>query len=388
MNRQLILLAIAFAFASVTLVTNAIAQTSDSSGTLRSVRQDAEDETESATTETTVTFRWLGFPDNSKFKVMGLHWFEQNKPELWRMPKTDFDSLPRGVKRRARTPVGARIVMRSNTSRLGLRVLPLTKEKQKGFDVYLDGKFFRSAGAEEPKVQKDVVLFKDLEKKEREITVYLPHLQDVLIKSIGVDEDTTFTAPSHKFAQALPVVFYGSSVCQGSGAARPAMTYPAMLCRELNLDFVSLGFGGAGKAEKNVVDLVTIIPACCFVFDLGKSYGMQDSRAYADMLVAARKQHPNVPMICITPITSSREVLDDSYSRRSQHARAAVREAVDQLLKSGERKLLLVEGTDLLGFADHDGLSSDGVHPSDYGYSLITHRLKPTVVKALSGTVH
>jgi lysophospholipase L1-like esterase len=43
----------------------------------------------------------------------------------------------------------------------------------------------------------------------------------------------------------------------------------------------------------------------------------------------------------------------------------------------------LVEGTDLLGFDEHDGLSKDGVHPTDYGYSIIANKLLPPVRKAL-----
>jgi len=47
---------------------------------------------------------WLPFPDNARFKVFGLHWFEENQPKLWRMPAGQINSLPRGVARQARQP--------------------------------------------------------------------------------------------------------------------------------------------------------------------------------------------------------------------------------------------------------------------------------------------
>lgn len=326
---------------------------------------------------------WLPFPDPAKFKVLGLWWFEQNQPKLWRMPGTEFDTLPRGVRARSRCPTGGRIVLKCDTSQLGLKVFPSNKGSLKGFDVYVNGSFVKSASAEEPKVETEVVLFRDLDRKEKEIVIYLPYHQEILVRGIGVDKDAKFGVPEHKFAWPLPLVFYGSSVCQGNGALKPGMTYPAKLCRDLNLDFVNLGFGGAGKAEGNVVDLVNSIPACGYVFDLGKSYGMQDGAAFKRMLQTVRKAHPKAPIFCLTPITSSREVYSASYSERSQHTRAAMRDATKEFIKSGEKEVYLLEGTELLGFGEHDGLSRDGVHPTDYGYSVIAGKLLPVTKKAL-----
>jgi hypothetical protein len=326
---------------------------------------------------------WLPFPDSAKFKVLGLWWFDQNKPKFWRMPEAQFDSLPKGVRGRSRSPSGGRILLKCDTSKLALKVWPLNKGSLKGFDVYVNGSFVRSAVAEEPKVEAEVVLFKDLDRKEKEIVIYLPYHQEVLVRAVGVDKDTKFSNPTHKFAKPLPMVFYGSSVCQGNGALKPGMIYPAKLCRDLNLDFVNLGFGGAGKAEVNVVDLVNSIPACGYVFDLGKSYGMQDATAYKRMLQTVRKSHPNVPIFCLTPITSSREVHSTEYSDRSQHTRRVMRDAANELIQSGEKDVYLIEGADLLGFGEHDGLSKDGVHPTDYGYSIIAGKLLPITKKAL-----
>jgi hypothetical protein len=328
-------------------------------------------------------FEWHPFPDGARFGLLGLHWFDENKPKLWRMPEGRFESLPKGVRGRCTAPAGGRIAIRCNTTKLALRLTHLTKGSLHGFDVYIDGRFFRSAVAEKPAVETELVLFSSLEDRVKDILVYLPCHQEVMIRSVGVDRNTEFASPEHRYARPLPVVFYGSSVCQGSGASKPGMTYEAILCRELNLDFVNLGFGGAGKAERSVVDLVNSIPACCYVFDLGKSYGMQDKTAYEGMLQTVRKAHPDVPIVCITPITSSLEVHSKSYSEKSVHTRTAMREAVNGILQSGEKNVYLIEGTDLLGFDEHDGLSKDGVHPSDHGFSIIARKLLPTMKKAL-----
>jgi hypothetical protein len=299
------------------------------------------------------------------------------------MPKGPFDSLPNGVKRQSNHPSGGRILLKCNTTKLALKVLPFAKGNLKGFDVYINGRFYRSVAAEEPKIEADLVLFTDFDDKEKEIMIYLPYHQEIIVKAVGVDKGTRFSAPDHQFAKPLPLVFYGSSVCKGSGALKPGMTYEAILGRELNLDFVNLGFGGAGKAEPNVVDVVNSIPACGYVFDLGKSYGMQDKTAFQAMLQTVRQSHPDTPIFCLTPITSALELHSPSYAARSEHTRTVMREAAKELIRSRDKNLYLIEGEVLLGFNEHDGLSRDGLHPTDYGYSIIARKLLPDVKKAL-----
>ena len=181
-----------------------------------------------------------------------------------------------------------------------------------------------------------------------------------------------------------PLVFYGSSVAQGAGACRPGMTYEAILARSLNMDFVDLGFGGNGRAEPEMVDLVNEVEACGYVFDLGKSYGTQTGDAYAAMLEAVRASHPEVPVICVTPIFSTREFFDSGYLDLSLHTRQVMRDAAVERRKAGDAKTFLVEGTDLLGPEDADGFH-EGVHPTDLGFRLMAERLAPVVRRAVFG---
>ncbi len=350
---------------------------------LTSMPADLADEAPEPESGAPIDFAWLAFPDGEKFAVRGLPWLAENGRSLWRLPASRFDVLPEAVKRRCKAPSGARILIRSNTTKLGLKATPAVKGGGKGFDVYIDGSFYRSAVAEQPGRESSIVLFKDLDRRTRNIVVYLPCHQEITIESVGVDRDAAFRPPALDDARPLPIVFYGSSVCQGSGTSRPGMTYEAIVCRALHLDFVNLGFGGAGKAEKAVVDLVSTLPACCYVFDLGKSYGMQDATAYREMLQTVRRTHPDVPIVCITPITSSIERHNADYARRSEHTRQVVEDAVRMFVDSGEKKVYLVDGRALLGFEEHDGLSKDGVHPSDNGFDMIARKLLPVLKQAI-----
>jgi hypothetical protein len=343
----------------------------------------ADDQDAAASLKEKIDFSWRAFPDDSCFKVLGLNWFRENQPLLLRLPKNSTGNVPKAVTERAKIPSGGRIYMKCTAAKLGLRVQAASKGGGRGFDVYINGSFYRSVSVEETGVDSDVVLYSDFDTSEKEILIYLPSQQSVLVKAVGTDEKAVFRSPEPKFKKELPIVFYGSSVCQGNGASKPGMTYEAIAARELGVDFINLGFGGAGKAEKGVVDLVNSIPACCYIFDLGKSYGMQDKQAFKVMLERVGKSHPGIPVICITPITSATEIYSKSYLERSIHTRTVMRDAAHEVIAAGASNIYIVEGEDLLGFKEHDGLSKDGVHPSDYGYHLIAQKLLPTVSRAL-----
>jgi len=330
-----------------------------------------------------IEFAWHAFPDDARFKVLGLYWFDANKPLLWRLPEDRMAVAPQGVAQRAKSPSGGRIYMKCSTSKLGLKVFAKNRGNGKGFDVYINGKFYKSIVSEQPNIETELVLFSDFDKMGKEITIYLPYHQAILVNAVGVDKDAVFQAPKPVFHKAFPIVYYGSSICQGTGASKPGMTYGAIIARELGADFVNLGFGGAGKAEKIVVELVNSIPACCYVFDLGKSYGMQDKNPYETMIRAVRKSHPGVPIVCITPITSALEMYSESYKQRSEHTRDVMNDAAKEVISQDSSNIFLIDGVKLFGYDEHDGLSNDGLHPSDYGYSLIARKLLPVFRQAL-----
>jgi hypothetical protein len=245
----------------MTLIANLNAQQAGPISASRTDQKAAAPVKDARESDSGIARNWLPFPDSTKFKVLGLYWFDGNKPLLWRLPKTQFDTLPKGVQRGCKHPSGARIALACDTTALGLKVHAAGSGSLKGFDVYINGVHHGSAGVKTANTDTNIVLFKGLEKKMREVVIYLPCRQEVTVEAVGVDENAKFSAPVPRFAKPLPIVFYGSSVCQGNGASRPGMTYEAILARDLNLDFINLGFGGAGKAEEDVVKLVNTIPA-------------------------------------------------------------------------------------------------------------------------------
>jgi hypothetical protein len=331
--------------------------------------------------------KWIAFPDD-RLVVSGLPWSRQNAPRLWRLPEQAAGQLPDAVQGLMRYPTGGRVRFASDSLQLHLRVDAPNVQSMgnmsplgsRGFDVYVDGVYWCSSRVAETGSQ-ILTFFQGAERALREITIYLPSFQEVRVEAVGLDADAVIRPPQ-AFVRALPIVYYGSSIAQGGCACRPGMSYEAILGRRLGVDFVNLGFSGAGKAEPKVVDLVARIEACCLVFDLGKSFGRQPAEVYGAMLDTVRRAHPDAPLVCITPIFSTRESYDAAYADLSEHVRDAVRQAVRQRMEAGESGLYLVEGNDLLGPGDADAFH-EGVHPTDLGFMRIADRLEPLLREVL-----
>ena len=325
--------------------------------------------------------RWTAFPDGS-LESSGLPWLDENLPDLYRLPRQAASSLPDGVRQQMRFPAGASLRLRSDTSELRLRVRCTPEHPAAELDIYVDGRFW---GTTPVTAEGEAVCFTGAPREPKEVAVYLPLRHELQVTEYGTDADAKCEKPESPIRD-LPLVLYGSSVAQGIGSARPAMSYASVLGRSMNADLVNLGFGGAGKAEPDVVDLVAQIHACCYLLDLGKSYGRQSAAAYTAMMTTLRQTHPDTPIVCITPIFSSREFYSEPYVDLSRHTRTVVREATAERLARGDSLVFLVEGEALLSPEDSDGLTRDGVHPNDLGHWLIAERLQPTVEKALQAT--
>ena len=328
------------------------------------------------------SLEWIAFP-SPQLELRGLPWFAENAPELWRLPRSAQARVPARVWTRAVAPGGGRIRFSSTTSRLLLRVEVIQAQKKPAyFDAYVDGERAGSAGATGPKTA-ELVLFSGRDRRPKEITIYLPHTSEVRVSAVGIDADARI-GPAAAFALPAPLVCYGSSVLQGTGADHPASTYPAVLARSLNLDFVNLGFGGAGKAEPAVVALVNRPQVSGFLFDLGKSYGPQSKEVFVRMLADIRAFHPTAPIFCVTPIYATREAKEPAYEKLSEDLRLLMRDAAVERRDAGDRNIHVIEGLDLFGPADQS-LFKDPLHPNDEGNVRMGERLVPIVRAVLFG---
>ncbi|NIB39061.1 hypothetical protein HBA55_05655 [Pseudomaricurvus alkylphenolicus] len=295
---------------------------------------------------------------------------------FYRLAPRTLSALPDAVAEQSRFPAGVKIRFASDTSRLHLQALGSTHSKGCGIDLLVDGIYWKTVHLRRGELV-DQCLFRDLPRQSRQFELYLPHQQEVDSLQIGVDEAGTVSPLQH--AEAKPLLLYGSSIAQGAGAQCSYLSYASIIGRELNRELFNFGFYGAGRAEPEVVACFAECSAAAVILDLGKSYGTQPVGAYRQMLSQIREAQPQVPILCVTPIFSSREFYDPRFAQLSDGIRSVVAEAASEM---GDR-VSVVDGLALLGRDDWRGLCNDGLHPNEMGFSRIAERLLPTLQQAM-----
>ena len=338
-----------------------------------------------------VLLRWIQLP-NSQMQVSGLPWYGENGGELYRLPLKLKDTFRVPVWQLAQSPSGGRIRFRTNSSTLAIRLeypKPPNMSNmhafgQTGVDLYIDGRYRNTAIAaanSKPGLVQEHVFYKDQPRAEHDVTLYLPLYMPVKVLGIGVDEAAAIQPP-HPFALSKPIVFYGTSITQGGCASRSGMSYQAILGRMLDIDFVNLGFSGNGKGEPEMARAVADIDASCFVLDFAQNNPTVESlkQVYAPFVETIRSKHPETPMLVITPIYSARESW--SADTRLEEMRILIREVAGRRIAAGDRKLEILEGTDLIGPSRENGLV-DGTHPNDLGFEWMAEGLALRISKLL-----
>ena len=322
-------------------------------------------------------------------QVAGLGWFAEDAPVLRRLPERVKDRVSPAVWGLAQHPSGARVRFRTDSTRLGLvaknpdasTMHHMTSVGQNGFDLYVDGQYRNSAWPDaKGLIQREWVLGD--EHQMREVTLYLPLYKAVSIERLVLDSGATLAAPT-PMARPRPVVFYGSSITQGGCAENPGLSYTAILGRSLNLDFINLGFSGAGLGEPAVAEAVAEIDAEAFVLDY---WANPSSEVYRETLPGfvdtLRRRHPRTPILITGPFWFPAEAGSASLHAQQESKRKTAREFVAARRKAGDREIVFVDGLEMLSRSQGSGLV-DGVHPNSLGFQWCAHGLEPQLRRAL-----
>jgi len=330
---------------------------------------------------------WIEFPAK-EFEVNGLPFWEENRPDLYRLPKSIQDEVREPVWLLAQSPSGGRIRLRSDCTLLSIRLQYPHQGDMKnmhvygqcGIDLYVDNTYVRTV------IPKDstFVEFSFFEKRPKEmrnLTLYLPLYSGVKVLEIGVNNEACFEKPL-PFVVNKPVIYYGSSITQGGCASRPGMSYQAILSRNLTIDFVNQGYSGNGMGEPEMAEAVASMDASCYVLDFGLNLPSADSLSlvYGPFLDILRARRPDTPIIVITPIYNAHEFWGPN---KATHMRNIIRKEVARLREAGDSNIVLVEGFELLGPEYADGFV-DATHPNDLGFQAMAEGLQPYVARILN----
>ncbi len=260
---------------------------------------------------------------------------------------------------------------------LGMPHMPPTGVS--GFDLYARddrGKWqwVHSARPEAQHVEE--TLIDGLTPVNREFVGYLPLYNGVERLAVGVREGARFEpiAPDRR----PPIVFYGTSICQGGCASRPGLAYTAIVGRMLDQPVINLGFSGSGRMDSGVVDLLAELEPSIYVIDCLPNMDAALVKERTEPLVRRlRAARPSTPVLLVEDRTFSQAPIIPSLLKEQRERRAQLAAAHRRLQAAGVGNLHYLKGDRLLG-ADSEG-TVDGSHPNDLGMMRYAEALRPAL---------
>jgi GDSL-like lipase/acylhydrolase family protein/SGNH-like hydrolase/esterase family protein len=300
------------------------------------------------------------------------------RPEVWSLSRNSAGLAARFVTD-AQT-IHARWTLTSK--RLEMPHMPSTGVS--GLDLYVKGESgkFRWLANKSPSGETtSLVLASAIPQGKHEFLLYLPLYNGVTSVEIGVPKGSSLAkGPKYGKAHAKPVVFYGTSICQGGCASRPGMVHTAILGRWLQRPVINLGFSGNGRMEKEVAELMTELDPACYVIDCLPNIGAKEVEERTGTLVKIlREARPKTPILLVEDRNYNDSFFNSGKRERNETNHSALRKEFEKLKAGGVEQLYYLEGKNLLG-DDNEG-TVDSSHPTDLGFM----RQAEAFYKVLSG---
>lgn len=212
----------------------------------------------------------------------------------------------------------------------------------------------------------------------KEFVGYLPLYNGVEKLAIGVEAGAKFEpiAPDKR----KPIVFYGTSICQGACASRPGIAYTAIVGRMLEQPVINLGFSGSGRMDSGVVDLLAELDPSVYVIDCLPNMDAALVKERTEPLVTKlRSARPSTPILLVEDRTFGQAPLIPSMQQGHAGRRGELAAAYRRLQSAGVRNLHYLKGDRLLGL-DSEG-TTDGSHPNDLGMMRYAEALRPVLAR-------
>ena len=214
-------------------------------------------------------------------------------------------------------------------------------------------------------------------------TMYLPLYNEVEWLEIGVEDGAKFRFEAP--ADCKPIVAYGTSICQGACASRPAMAWTNILQRRLGRTVINLGFSGNAMHETPMIDILSNIDAAVYIMDgMPNSYTIP-SPALQDTLAKAFRQlraaRPDTPIVIADHCGFPQGKVYKEFHDAQDHALKALDEVYKMLVAEGMTGLYRVT-YDQIGMKGE--MTVEGHHASDYGMTAYANAYEPVLREILN----
>ncbi len=321
---------------------------------------------------------------NPPFEVYGLADFQLNG-QFRRMPKTVAETISEKVKKLSLNTSGGRVRFATDSRRIAISVkyselnvvptMPLVATS--GFDIYIENEN-RSEflGAFKPKAdsfngyEAVVELPSSAKNGLNYFTVNFPLRNEVENLLIGVD-DGSVIEKGLKYRDVLPIVYYGSSITQGTSASRPGATYESIICRQNNCDYYNFGFSNGALGEKKMAEYLSKFKMSVFVCDYDHNSPNPEElkRTHKEFYKIFRKANPTTPYIMITRPDGYKNTADTEMRRK------AIFENYSEAVFGGDNNLYFIDGNAIFSAVHYSNCTVDTIHPNDLGFWLMAEAI-------------
>lgn len=223
----------------------------------------------------------------------------------------------------------------------------------------------------------------NMEPKMREYMIHLSLYDQVDKLEIGIDEGYSIEKPQvDSPRRGKPVVIYGTSLAHGATASRPGMAASNILQRELDCEFINLGFSANGKLDYEIAEMMADVDAAAYIMDNIPNSSVDQIRNKTEKFVKIlRDRHPDVPIIFIEDPKFPGIPLNKKITAEVERKNRAIREVYAQMTANGLDNTYYVEQINL---QPEDGdATSDEYHYTDIGFRKYCDTLLPILRKIL-----
>ncbi|MEU3948358.1 GDSL-type esterase/lipase family protein [Streptomyces sp. NPDC029526] len=248
------------------------------------------------------------------------------------------------------------------------------------------------------------VRFAGLTDEEKDLEIWLPHDEATLLVGLRTD------APARPVPAGGRKVWlhHGSSISQGSNAATPTGTWPAVAAAHAGADLVNLGFGGSALLDPFTARAMRDTPADLISVKIGINVVNADLmrlRAFGPavhgFLDTLRDGHPTAPLLVVSPVHCAlhettpgptapdldamsegrlrfRATGDPRETSAGKLTLAVIREELARIVcqrAEDDPRIHYLDGRDLYGEADEAAQPlPDALHPAPAAHRLIGER--------------
>lgn len=214
-----------------------------------------------------------------------------------------------------------------------------------------------------------------------ELTLNLPKETKIKKIEIGIKPGSKLEKHSD-YRVKMPVVYYGSSITHGFCASRPGMSYENIISRNLDCNFINLGFSGSCYGEQAIADYISGLKMSAFVLDYDHNAPSAEhlQKTHFNVYETVRKKNPDIPIIMVSKPDFN------GLSHAEHLRRCTVMETYIKARRAGDNLAFFVDGAAFLIDQYRGDGTADTCHPSDLGFSRMASAIGNTLKQAFEIT--